>query len=727
MRQCVVRFLWLACLLIVESAHAQSPIPPTLDAWRGWVLHNLDYRACPLIAGRTGASEAEFMCAWPGTLNLATDATGANISQRWHVETDAWVALPGDTDHWPQQVSVDGQPAPVVDHGGPSLRLVAGNHEVRARLVWQDRPQTLRVPGTVGLVALSVDGKPVVPVQRDGDELTLGRAAATAPEADSIELRVHRRLDDGVPALLHTLIALHVSGQAREEIIGPVLPAGFVPLALDSVWPARLDADGRLRVRVQPGDNTLVLDARADAPLTTVTAKLAASPWPIQEIWSYATAPRLRITSATGAVQVDPNEAGVPGDWAAYPAFALADGATLTIDERSRGAASDQRNRLSLSRQMWLDFDGRGWFARDHVSGEMLQGWRLDAALPFAVERADAIGVGRNGRPDEALLVTHGAQAQLSGVEWRTPLVDLAAGLRVETAGASMPIVGWQDTFDRVDTTLHLPNGYQLLAAPGADQAAGSWISSWNLFGVFICAVVLLLAWRLFGPLGALAVLVYLALAHQERGSPFWSLLAAIAIALIARALPEGRLSRATEWLRRAALALLVLLALPFVADQVRYALHPQLENDGGGALDLDFGAKKELAGSMADALDSDIVQTPQPEESASAPMSPPPPPAPAIEAQGGAVKPGLFRHRSSKNSVGEQKLESDAATNPAVRRDQIGHYSVSTVVQTGAGEPGWQLGRRYQLSWSGPVQPEQTVRLVIASPWMVRTLRIVL
>ncbi|MEO6688231.1 MAG: hypothetical protein ABIS07_15395, partial [Dokdonella sp.] len=33
----------------------------------------------------------------------------------------------------------------------------------------------------------------------------------------------------------------------------------------------------------------------------------------------------------------------------------------------------------------------------------------------------------------------------------------------------------------------------------------------------------------------------------------------------------------------------------------------------------------------------------------------------------------------------------------------------------------------RYQLSWSGPVSPAQTVRLLIAPPWLVRSLRLVL
>ncbi len=705
-------FMWLFAMAIAtiastENAVAEPAAPAALESWRGWVLHGLDYRACPLIAGKAAATQADFLCAWPGTLTLNADANGANVTQHWRVDADAWVPLPGDASVWPQQVSVDGQAAAVVDHDGPALRLVAGDHEIRARLFWHERPQSLRVPASIGLIALSVDGKSVAPVQRDGDAVTLGRVANAAPEADSLDLRVYRRLSDGVPVELRTVIEMHVSGQAREEVFGPALPPGFVPMALNAqAWPARVDADGKLRVQVQPGNETLTLDARATAPLTALTVHLPAAPWPAQEIWSYAAAPRLRVTSATSAVQVDPREAAAPADWLDLPAFALADGATLAIEERSRGAAASERNRLTLAREMWLAFDGADWFARDRVHGEMLQGWRLDAAAPYTLERADAIGSGPGGRREEALLVTRGAQPDLSGVEWRTPAVDLAAGLRIAPATATLPVAGWQDTFDSVTTTLHLPNGYRLLGAPGADRAAGSWIGAWDLFGVFICALLVLLAWRLFGLVGALPALAYVVLAYHEHGAPFWSLFGVIALALIARALPVGRCATGARWLRYAALTLLVLVALPFVADQMRYAMHPQLENEAAHAF-VDVG----IAGKAGPEQKNVVVAERVTDEATSmaSRASPSPMSQPKTDATGG-------------------KLETIPVSGSNIRRvDLISHYSESTVVQTGAGEPAWQLGHRYELSWSGPVLPGQTVRLVIAPPWLVRILRVIL
>ena len=152
----------IATLFTVPALAEAPPVPAPLEAWRAWVMHDQAFRACPAIAQRKADAPADFICAWPGVLKLDADDHGANIAQHWRVDADSWVPLPGDADHWPQQVTVDGQPAPVVVHdGGAALRLTPGAHDVRARIPWSERPQSLRVPPSVGIVALSIDGRPI--------------------------------------------------------------------------------------------------------------------------------------------------------------------------------------------------------------------------------------------------------------------------------------------------------------------------------------------------------------------------------------------------------------------------------------------------------------------------------------------------------------------------------------------------------------------------------------
>ena len=734
--RCLAPLLLLCNLAFAAPAPADdAAIPPVLRDWRGWVLKDLDFRACPFLATQMQDDANGHICAWPGRLKLDADANGAAFALHWRVDAPSWVALPGDAQHWPQQVKVNGQAQPVLDRAGsPALWLTPGGYDVVGAIAWRERPQSLRVPGVIGLVALSVDGKAVAPVQRDGDEVTLGRSAAAALEADSVELHVFRRLTDGVPALLTTQVRFSVAGQAREEVFGPVLPDGFVATALSGDWSARLDNDGRLHVQVQPGAATLTLDARAIAPLAQATAHLPAAPWSKQEIWSYASAPRLRATNATASVSVDPQQAQVPTEWQNLPAFALGDGDKITIEERSRGLSPGEANRLTLRREAWLDFAGGGWYAKDAVAGSMVQGWRLDVAAPFKLERADAAAA--SGRTDEALLVTRGAGENLSGVEWRTPNVNLAGSVRID-AVSNLPAAGWQQTFDRIDTTLHFPYGYKLLGAPGADRVEGSWMSRWTLLDVFVAAIVALLAWRLLGVFGALAAAAYLALGYQESGSPLWTLVAVLALALILRALPAGKLQSATLWLRRAAMLALVLVALPFVADQVRYALYPQLE-EGGGAGGMIEAALVAPAGAPADYAAQyrhKLHRAMPAQEAPASANAPAPPPVMASEAAPMATPmpspaPRIIEKQLARSGA---KLNADASQSIVVsgsviaKSALIDHYSQSTVMQTGAGEPAWNIGSTAQLGWSGPVTPAQSVHLVVAPPWLVRPLRLVL
>ncbi|MEO7916942.1 MAG: hypothetical protein ABIR16_04810 [Dokdonella sp.] len=80
----------------------------------------------------------------------------------------------------------------------------------------------------------------------------------------------------------------------------------------------------------------------------------------------------------------------------------------------------------------------------------MQRDWRLDVAEPFRLQRAD------NGLEPErpGMLVTQGASPALSGIELRTPNVQLNASLRIEPASLQRPIAGWQQTFDRIDSTV---------------------------------------------------------------------------------------------------------------------------------------------------------------------------------------------------------------------------------------------------------------------------------
>lgn len=694
--------LW--SLLLVGTAVAQVrevAVPPALEPWRDWVLDEQVHRRCPLLSGGRGSAATDFLCAWPGPLSLQVDGRRARFVQRWTLDAPGWVPLPGEQAMWPGNVTVDGQARPVsARQGGPMLWLSAGSVEVRGEIEWEQRPQALRVPLLVGVVELNLDGRSVRPVEREGEQVTLGRVEAAAGEADALDVRVFRRLVDGLPAHLETRLELAGSGEIREQRFGRILPEGFVALSLRSDWPARLDADGGLRVQVQPDMGELVLIARATAPLAAVEAP-APEAWPAQEVWSYQATPQLRITQAEGPLSLDPRRAGLPEEWQTLPAFALAPGERLRIEERLRGFDVGAGNRLRLERRLWLDHAGGGWTLRDRIIGNMLSDWRLEASPPLRLEHA---AQARNAEP---MPITTLHDAGVRGVEWRLPAVDLSAGLRIEPRAGALPVGGWNQSFEAVSTTLHLPPGYRLLAAPGADRGSGSWLSRWTLLDLFLLALTALLAWHAAGLAGSLVAAGYLLLSYGEPGAPLYSLLLLLALVLTTRALPEGRLKRAIGRGRWAAAVLLVLLALPWAAQQARWALHPQLEM-AASADTFAFGharpgarrAEVQFAEEAARMEPPVVFDDP-------APMAlrapPPPPPSPK-----------------------ESTLDLIEVTGTRIARaDLMEGYRQSTLVQTGRALPEWRQGNVHRLHWSGPVRGDERWRPWISPPWLTALLRL--
>ncbi len=677
--------LVLIALLLPAASHAnQTYVPEELRQWQQWVLKDREYLDCPFLFDSAASSRGDFVCAWPGLLELRVTSDGGRFAQQWTVYAEPqWVALPGSAEYWPDQVTANGREVEVVARGGTaSLFLAPGTYRVSGRFEWDERPGVLHIPPSSGLISLTIDGRAVTRPERSGAGIFLGERERQQQARDSVATEVYRLVADDVPARVETRLRIDVSGGVREELFGPMLPDDFVPLTISSQLPARLEPDGKLRVQVRPGRWEIALTARG----ADVINALALSPpeinLPGSEIWSYQSNDRLRVTAAEGLPPVDPAQMQVPGDWWSLPAFRIQPGETLKLVERSRGIVSTD-NELQLHRQMWLDFDGGGFVVSDTVGGTMRAGWRLDMGAPFALLSAAERG--------ENLLITQGREEDETGVELRRRDVELEAIGRAETRNA-MPVTGWKARFASVSSVLHVPPGNKLLAAPGADRAPGSWVSRWQLLDFFLVLVITIAAWRLFGRVAGIVALVALVLSFHEPGAPAWlwlNLLAAIALMRVA---PPGRLRQAVRTYQAVSGLALVVVLVPFLASQLRVAIYPQLEPQYGqagyGALDLSFPAADQMAPGRPGA---DI-------------------PAPAKEIRSLQVQEAATLERVV-----------DAGTSPV----SYARYAPNAIVQAGPGIPSWAWNS-YNLEWNGPVDVEQTLRLIVLPRWLVTLLRFV-
>ena len=94
--------MWIArlglavALLLAAGAQGQpqSVVPPQLDEWRGWALDGHEHVHCPFLYASAAAERNDFVCAWPGRLDLVVDAERGTFQQSWTIfAADQWVAL----------------------------------------------------------------------------------------------------------------------------------------------------------------------------------------------------------------------------------------------------------------------------------------------------------------------------------------------------------------------------------------------------------------------------------------------------------------------------------------------------------------------------------------------------------------------------------------------------------------------------------------------------------
>lgn len=686
----LTRALWFAWILILASpvAFAQdADIPEPLRPWVQWVIDG-----SPEKARCTWRYDDERIagCAWPSRLLLELDGRGGTFAQSWTVSSPTWVPLPGDPANWPTAVRAGGETARVADRDGvPSLRLEAGEHDVNGRFDWDSLPARLSVPHASAIVRLTLSGETRAnPVRESDGAIVLARSGArSSDEADRVSITVYRRLVDERPFQVHTRLMLDVSGGERELLLPGVFVDGAVPLRLEGPMPIRLLADGRVHLQVRPGRYEFDLYSRLRGRVTTVRRGAIEAPLPPREVWSFDARRPLRDVRPVGLPPVDPRQTRMPDAWRDLPAFAAGEGAELRLEDAPGGEAAP-RDQLRLSREWWLDFDGGAFTTRDHLTGIAHADRRLEVDDPVSLGR-----VVENGEPR---LITRLAGTNAHGVEIRPGPLNLVADTRIRTNRAELPVSGWNRDLVEAHATVNLPPGWRLAAVTGADRVRGAWLDRWTTLDMFMVLVLSVAAFRLWGAGAGVVALVALALTWHSAGAPQYAWVPLVVTSALVGVVKPSRLQRFIKTLRFLSIVGLVVVAAPYLVQTARTVVYPQLEH----AVPLV---------PMPMALD-DAVRG-------------------AFEARDGqavtmAQEPATLRLKSeasvdmaSSGLVPEPAGQAIAAPVPSPPR-----AADTALIQTGPGVPDWQWNR-YDVSWNGPVRPEQVHRLVLLPPWINRGL----
>jgi hypothetical protein len=272
-------------------------------------------------------------------------------------------------------------------------------------------------------------------------------------------------------------------------------------------------------------------------------------------------------------------------------------------------------------------------------------------------------------------------------------VLDLVAEARYEGARfGPMPAVGWEHDFQKVTGVLNLPPGWRLLGATGVDRMDGSWIQRWTLLDFFVVLIITLAVFKLRNWRWGLLALVTMALMFQEPNAPIYVWLHILAVMALLKVLPEGKIRGLVKLWGVAAIVFLLVVSIPFMVQQVRWGLYPQLAHPqsvsffpGGGA-----PAPATVQRDAREAVRSAEVDQ---------------------EVAGSIMRtPSMAKFKSGEAPAIEQ-------------------FDPQALVQTGPGLPRWRWGV-HRFEWNGPVQSDQTMRLWLVPPmvnFMLAILRVLL
>ncbi|MHA3775183.1 hypothetical protein ACXR0O_26975 [Verrucomicrobiota bacterium sgz303538] len=582
MKNTLSRILGLLVLLALGAASSTAQtdkppkaepqarqIPDALKAWEGWATWDDINRECP-----TPYNDAsKRLCFWPSRLGLDIQRATGQFDLGVTTFSETWIPLPGNQESWPLGVTVNGAAVPVVEHENrPSLRLPPGTYQIVGSYRWNEYPQRIQIPREIGLLSLVLEGQPVeFPVWDSQGFLWLKRdGSSEEKDKDSLQLKVHALMEDGIPLWLRTEVELIVSGKSREEELGTVIPAGWKISAVESQIPVAVDDSGRMKAQVRSGRWTVQIDAfRSDNP-TEFRYPEGAKPAAKEELIAFHADPSFRTVEILGPEAIDASQTTFPDKWRVFPLYRWDTSTPIRLEERMRGMGEQKPAGLSITRELWLDENGRELTFRDKISGNMQQIWRLDAAPGQDLGSVRSEGQGQ--------LITRNPQNGRPGVEIRTRNINLEATGRMDRE-RGLPATGWNSDADNLKVTLNMPPGWRLFALFGADWVYGDWLTAWTLLDLFLLLIFSLAVFRLWGVAPAVLAFVAFGLSYHEPGAPRYTWLLILVPLALLRVVPRGwghRIVTASKWV---IIAVFAFTLIPFLADQIQQTLYPQLED----------------------------------------------------------------------------------------------------------------------------------------------------
>ena len=691
----------------VSAQWTEVYVPEEISEWSRWVAEGLpDDYWCPWETDH----KSKLSCVWPMNLEIDIRTSDAETIAHFTLEVqlfdEADIDLPYDAlrhGRMPYDVRLNGKPA-IVGGSASSPAVVTapkGLHTVTGTIRWPTFPDILRLPRGIVRLSLILDGERVRRPAIEGSVLLLQQDSVVERESDSLSIRVYRRLVDGVPQLLTTLLELSIAGTNRRIDLGNVLPSGFELLSIDSEIPARANDEGDLSLLVRPGQWDVELEARAVDYLDEFSMAHPIEAWPSAEIWGVESRENIRSIRIEGVPQTDLSQTGSP--FPDIAGFVLREGETLRLVELSRGDTSPDVERAEVLRRLWLGFGGDQWVAHDMLSASLNRESRLSAGYTLG-------RIVINERP--RLISTLDSFSEGSGIAVPKGEVEIEAVSEISSGGRwlfrKFRAVGWNVDAASLAINASLPPQWLALWAGGADSVKGTWVHSWTLWDVFLIALLVVVTIRVAGRRWATVVALTSILLFVYNSVPVVGWLVLVAIAALAAAL-SSKIARL--WIGR----LYWIVAVPVFAISAYTAVFYVLD-----ALYPQFDLEKELTQMEKHRGLEESVGSENPGDSEAGDF----PEKEHLTVTGSRISRDAFTSITPLQIIDSDRTEiADAlqeSTSTAGQANETKEPIGDPVwVQTGPGMPVWpdEGIESLNLEWSGPVGAEQDISLILLPP----------
>jgi hypothetical protein len=453
---------------------------------------------------------------------------------------------------------------------------------------------------------------------------------------------------------------------------------------VNSPLPVAIEENGQAKVQVRSGkwniavtafriDDTREMSFPTD-PRTAVDSLLL----------GFRAKPDFRVLEISGATPVDVSLTTFPEEWRDVPVYRWSLEEPISLEERLRGMGQKAADGLNISRNLWLDDDGRALTFRDQINGAGQQLWRLDAAAGQELGSVRSRGEGQ--------LITRNPADGSPGVEIRQRNIALEATGRMQNK-RELSATGWQTDADKLDVTLNLPPGWRLFALFGADWVQGDWLTGWTLLDIFIVLIFSLAVLKLWGIAPATLAALALVLSYREPQAPQILWLALLAPVAILHFVPAGKLRTVTSVWKWATVTVFLFTLVPFLSLQIQQAIFPQLENTGQL-----FSPRAPM-----------IASTPMPMESQAL-------------MEGGELSP-MRSESDAEESLLYSRSYGGGKAKPSLNANLI--QVANARIQTGPGVPEWSW-RTTRFGWNGPVTSEQNFHAILIPAAAERFLTII-